>query len=322
MINVLRFTSLPACTAAAGQHTTAIQRRTSTGAYSGQVISSSITLREALGSAPVQIGMIIVGAFILALVLRFIIARVVRQLSRVKPHRIDMLGSAQVRVGSAERTPSRLRTFQSVANSTISLVVGIVAALMVLTSAGVNIAPLLASAGVVGVALAFGAQALVKDALSGVFMLVEDQYGVGDRVELGTGGSVLAEGTVESVGLRITSVRDDDGRLWYVRNGEIVRVSNESQGWSQAVARVQVSQDCDLGAVREAFEAVTGALRSDTEFGSAILGDPEFRVEDISGTGVTIQWRVRTAAGRQINVASAFRHQVVTALNERGVTLA
>ena len=134
---------------------------------------------------------------------------------------------------AAARRAQRAQTIASVLKSTTSIVLLIWVALGILNVLGVNIAPFIASAGVVGLAIGFGAQNLVRDFVTGVFMLLEDQYGVGDTVDLGD-----AVGEVESVGLRVTTVRDIDGTLWYVRNGEIARVGNMSQDY--AVARIEV----------------------------------------------------------------------------------
>ena len=112
---------------------------------------------------------------------------------------------------------------------------------MMLSELGVNIAPIIASAGIIGVALGFGAQTLVKDFLSGIFMIFEDQYGVGDVVDVGE-----ASGTVEAVSLRVTRLRDVNGTVWYVRNGEILRVGNMSQNWARTVLDVHVDYDEDL----------------------------------------------------------------------------
>ena len=106
---------------------------------------------------------------------------------------------------------------------------------------GINLGPLIAGAGIVGVAVGFGAQSIVKDFLSGMFMLVEDQYGVGDSVDVG-----LASGTVERMTLRTTILRDTNGSVWYIPNGEIARVGNRSQVWSRAVLDIDVAYDTDL----------------------------------------------------------------------------
>ena len=129
-----------------------------------------------------------------------------------------------------------------------SVITGVLIAIfgtMILSQLGVNIAPIIASAGILGIALGFGAQSLVKDFLSGIFMIFEDQYGVGDVVDVGE-----ASGTVEAVSLRVTRLRDLDGTVWYVPNGEILRVGNKSQNWSRAVVDVGVGYDEDLARVK------------------------------------------------------------------------
>jgi len=122
------------------------------------------------------------------------------------------------------RQKERARTTGTVLSSTLNSIVWIIALAMMMGEFGFNLGPLIASAGVIGVALGLGAQTIVRDVLSGIFMLVEDQYGVGDKVEV-----LDVKGTVEKVGLRITTVRDSNGTLWYLRNGEILKVGNLSQ---------------------------------------------------------------------------------------------
>lgn len=265
---------------------------------------------------------ILVVSIALTLVLRFVVARIIRRLATLPTRSLAVNDNAKIVLGQPTRMGQRLRTFQSVLNSTITIVIGSVALLMILAELGIAVAPLLASAGVVGVALAFGAQSLVRDIISGIFMLVEDQYGVGDRVELGGTGTIMATGTVEQVALRITTVRDDDGRVWHIRNGEVMRVANESQGWAQAVAQVQVVPETDVVAAREVMLEVCEALRSSGEVGDAILDEPEVRVEDVTGSGITLRWSVRTKPGEQWKVASAMRRRLTSAFAERGITLA
>lgn len=277
---------------------------------------------EIMASTAARIALIVVIGILVVFLLRFLIKRIVHRLSQVRAPQVALSGIHQVHLGKPERLPQRLRTFQSVVNSTIALVIGTIAFVMILSELGVNIGPLLASAGVAGVAIAFGAQAIVQDAFSGIFILVEDQYGVGDRVELGTAGVVLAAGTVEAVALRTTTVRDDDGKLWYVRNGEIVRVSNHSQGWSQAHALIRVSSDTDLTVVRDALRQVNDQLRDDETLARSILSDGDINVEDISALAVTIRWQVRTVSGQQQTVASAFLQRVIPVLTQYGIRLA
>jgi small conductance mechanosensitive channel len=153
----------------------------------------------------------IVIIFLVAFVVRFVLIRANNRLVRQA-------------FGSNQRRDQRSSTISAVLNTVTSVIIWGTAILMSLTVVGVNIAPLLASAGIAGVALGFGAQTLVKDYISGIFLIVEDQYGIGDEVEIGT-----VRGTVEAVALRTTRVRDEAGVLWYIRNGEILNVANFSQ---------------------------------------------------------------------------------------------
>jgi len=125
---------------------------------------------------------------------------------------------------SGVRQKERAKTTSTVLKSTLNGTIWLIAIFMILAEFGLNLGPLIASAGVIGVALGLGAQTLVRDILSGIFMLVEDQYGVGDKVDV-----LEVQGVVETVGLRITTVRDNKGTIWYLRNGEILKVGNKSQ---------------------------------------------------------------------------------------------
>ena len=131
---------------------------------------------------------------------------------------------------------------------------------MMLSEVGVDIAPIIASAGIIGIALGFGAQSLVKDFLSGVFMILEDQFGVGDIIDVGE-----ATGTVEAVSLRVTRLRDINGTVWYVPNGEIMRVGNQSQNWSRTVLDVGVAYSEDLARVRRVLEEIAHEMWEDED---------------------------------------------------------
>ena len=167
---------------------------------------------------------------------------------------------------------------------------------MVLGEFGVDLAPILASAGIVGIAVGFGAQNLVKDFLSGMFMLLEDQYGVGDIVDVGQ-----ASGTVETVGLRITTLRDVNGTLWYVRNGEILRVGNKSQGFAVAVVDVPVAHGTD---VTEASETAPGSRRSGWEqpdLAEDVLEEVQtLGIESVTAEKLTLRLTVRGAARQAV----------------------
>jgi len=181
-------------------------------------------------ATPVAILLILIIAFIIRWLARRAIDRVVRRasegsvpsvLARTKAG--ELLGD--LRPGAADRRRERALTMGSVLKSIVGALIMGVAAIMILAQIGFNVAPILAGAGIVGLAIGFGAQNFVKDFLAGIFMILEDQLGVGDVVDTGH-----ATGTVEAVGLRVTRLRDDQGTIWYVRNGEVLRIGNESQG--------------------------------------------------------------------------------------------
>lgn len=273
-----------------------------------------------LMDVPLTIALILLGALILSLVLRWIVGRIVKRLSKLSGS--THVDRAQVAIGGQpQRLGQRLRTFQSVINSTIVAIVGTVALLMILSELGLDVRPLIASAGVAGVALAFGTQTLVQDVVSGLFMLAEDQYGVGDRVEL-AGAMPYASGTVERVALRVTTLRDDEGKLWHVRNGEILRVANESQGWAIATAEVRLTPDSDLNQAREVLTESSLAMVADEGWEKVVLSEPSIFVEDVAASYVLLRWSVRTRAGMQWDVASAFRRRLPRAISAAQLTLA
>ena len=170
---------------------------------------------EWLSGAPLRIVIVLVAAWISYSIGHRAIDRAVSKLATA-----DLIPGP----GFAKRQAERARTTGSVLNSILKAVVWIIAIGMILGEFGFNLGPVIASAGVIGVAIGLGAQTLVRDILSGIFMLIEDQYGVGDQIKV-----LEIEGVVEKVGLRITTIRDSDETLWYVRNGEILLIGNRSQ---------------------------------------------------------------------------------------------
>jgi small conductance mechanosensitive channel len=186
--------------------------------------------------------------------------------------------------------------------------------MLVLSELSINLAPLLASAGIVGLAIGFGAQNLVKDFVTGVFMLLEDQYGVGDVVDVGQ-----ASGTVETVGLRITTIRDAQGVVWYIRNGEIVRVGNKSQGWAQVVVDIPVG----FAGVKEATEILRIAaarLADDPQWSDDLIEPPEvLGVEQITADGAVLRTTVKTTSESQWRVGRELRRCLTDALDKAGI---
>lgn len=234
----------------------------------------------------------LVGAPLAALAI-LVGAAVVR---RVTQRAIDRaLGRAASLAVRDPRAEARARTISAVLRSTISVVVWVIAALLVLGEFEVNLAPLIAGAGIAGVALGFGAQSLVKDCISGLFMLVEDQYGVGDVVDLGE-----ATGVVEAVSLRVTRLRSVDGTVWHVPNGVITRVGNKSQLWSVAVLDVDVAYGSDLDRAGEAIAAAATEVCARESRAADIVEPPELLgVERLGIDGVTIRLTVKTRPGAQ-----------------------
>lgn len=224
-------------------------------------------------------------------------------------------GIIQTGTLATERRRQRAETVSSVLESVATGVIFTVAMLMSLSELGVNIAPLIASAGIIGVALGFGAQSLVKDFLSGIFMVIEDQYGVGDVTDLGD-----AVGTVESVGLRVTRLRDVNGTVWYVRNGEVIRVGNKSQGWARAVVDVDIGFDNDVDQVRQLLLSSANALFAKPEYGAMILEPPEvWGVEALSSDGLVIRLVVKTVPLQQWRVARLLRENIKAAFDAADV---
>ncbi|CAN5655319.1 MAG: mechanosensitive ion channel family protein [Geodermatophilaceae bacterium] len=276
------------------------------------------TSADALIATPSKIVLIIV----VALVVRFLLHRAIRRLTRtsaegrapgaLRPLK-DRTDSVLKHVG--ERRRQRAETIGSVLRSVVSLLTLSVATMLVLGELGINLAPIIASAGIVGVALGFGAQNLVKDFISGIFMILEDQYGVGDVVDLGE-----ATGSVEAMGLRVTTLRDMNGMVWYVRNGEVLRVGNKTQGWSQVVLDLPVAHDTDLDAARVAMKQVADDLRLDPEWSEAFLGEPEdLGVESIAAAGITLRLQVRTTTSDQWRVARELRLRIKERFDADGI---
>ncbi|NAZ75413.1 mechanosensitive ion channel [Kineococcus sp. T13] len=215
----------------------------------------------------------------------------------------------------SERRQQRAETLASVLKSTVTFVVGVLAVLVVLDTVGISIGPFLASAGIAGVALGFGAQALVKDFLSGFFMLAEDQYGVGDVVDLGD-----ASGTVEAVGLRVTRLRDVKGTVWYVRNGEILRVGNQSQGWARAVVDVAVAYGEDLTRAQEVLLRVAEQLAGEEEWSELVIDAPEvWGVEQMAADGIVLRVVVKTAPLQQWAVQRELNRRIKGAFDAEGI---
>lgn len=252
----------------------------------------------------------------------FVIDRVLRTLIRRTAQRIDaaprpLRGSRRERASQRQRATARLKTITGVAGMAASVIVYALASITALAEVGIAVAPLLAGAGAVGIAIAFGAQKLVSDFLSGLFMLAEDQYGLGDWIDTGFG-----VGQVENVGLRITRVRDVEGTLWHIPNGEIRRVGNMSQEWARTLLDVLVAYDTDIRHARRVIERVCRGLWEDTEWRRYLIEEPEvWGVQDFSENGMTIRLGLRTEPNMQWMVGRELRLRLKEAFDNEGITI-
>ncbi len=259
-------------------------------------------------SASLKIALILVLAFLLRFLLHRVVNRIVDGAATARLPRRTPPPTPAVPVRRAQRA----RTVGSVLRSIISVIVLSIAAIMVLSEFGVDLGPILASAGIVGVAVGFGAQNLVRDFLSGMFMLLEDQYGVGDIVDLGEAG-----GVVEAVGLRITTLRDVNGTVWYCRNGEILRVGNKSQGYAVAVVDIPVAHSADIAEAVALLGHVAGERVALDDVAASVLEPIEvLGVERVGLEGVTLRMTVKVAPGQQWAVQRAINAAVAAAFDD------
>lgn len=270
-------------------------------------------------SAWLGIGLRVVLIVVIATVLRTVIRRTLSKLiERMNrgAQAVDgtALGGLLV---NAERRRQRSEAIGSVLRSVASFLIVGTAALMILGIFEINLAPLLASAGVAGVALGFGARNLVTDFLSGVFMILEDQYGVGDSIDAG-----VASGEVIEVGLRVTKLRGDNGEIWYVRNGEVKRIGNLSQGWATAGVDVTVPPDEDLTKVRETLADVGATMSKDEPWNERLWGPIEvLGLDAVYLDQMIIKLSAKTMPGKALGVERELRWRIKQAFDAAGIRI-
>jgi small-conductance mechanosensitive channel len=276
-----------------------------------------------LVAKPIKIALIVLVSVVLYQVISRGISKFIRSISEASAQRRlaeigDQVPGTLVATAPVEpRAIQRAETIGVVLRSVAKGAIAILALLMILSEFGINLGPLIAGAGIVGVALGFGSQSLVKDFLSGMFLLVEDQFGVGDVVDVGE-----ATGTVEGVSLRTTRLRDVEGTVWHVPNGEIRRVGNKSQQWSRALLDVQVAYDSDLDHARRLIKQVADEVWHDEEIGASVLEEPEvWGVENFGPTGIAIRLVVKTKPADQWKVLRELRSRLKRALEEEGIQI-
>ena len=244
-----------------------------------------------------------------------------RQSGEVSGH-IEELREAAVRrarllIEQRERSSQRTRTLGAVLRSIASFTVYGVAVMMSLGEFDVNLGPLIAGAGIVGVAVGFGAQSLVKDFLSGVFMLLEDQYGVGDVIDVGD-----TVGVVEEVKLRSTQVRDINGTLWHIPNGSIRRVANMSQDWGRVVLDVDVAYDTDIDAAIAVIKRVADSAWHEQIPDATIIEEPTIAgIQNFGESAITIRLMAKTEPGEHWSASRELRARIKEALDEAGIEI-
>ena len=288
--------------------------------------SSTQTFWQAVGDWMKSNAIIIVLTIVVSFIIWWILVRLIRRVTQNAKNRLDQQdrpGQARGVEGTQEltavlmsqRREQRFEAISQLLRSITTFSIVTLALLIILGQLGVNMAPLLASAGVIGVALGFGAQTLVKDFLSGIFLVLEDQFGVGDVVDLGP-----ATGTVEEVTLRVTRIRDLSGVVWYVRNGEILRVANRSQGWTLASGDVPIAYNEDLDRVRRIVEEVGSQMDGDPAYDGILFGTPTYAgVESVSGDAVFVRVTAKAAPDQQMSAGRALREQLKLAFDRAGV---
>lgn len=284
---------------------------------------------------PARVAFVFLLAFVVNRVVRRAILRLTQRLVREQEEKVHDRESVEIEDGrfasvrdrarekaallrmQTERSQQRARSLGTLLRSITSLVIYTLALFIALAELGINLGPLVAGAGIVGVAVGFGAQSLVRDFLSGIFMLVEDQYGVGDVVDLGE-----ATGLVEDVSLRTTRLRDVHGTVWHIPNGEIRRVGNKSQQWARAVLDIDVAYDTDLGRAAEIIKAVADSVWHDHLENATVLEEPEiWGVEEFGADAVAIRLVLKVEPGEQWATAREVRKRLKAAFDAAGIVI-
>jgi small conductance mechanosensitive channel len=276
---------------------------------------------------PLRVVLILLVAWIATQLVGRIIRRILatpprRKAKDDKPKKMPF-GFIDTGGATSARRVQRAKTMADVLGRLANALIWGIAILVVLGELGINLAPLIAGAGVLGIALGFGAQTLVRDFLSGFFMLVEDQFGVGDVIDVGgavggSGGGI--SGTVEGVSLRTTRLRDVEGVVWHVPNGEIKRVGNKSQQWSRALLDIDVDRDTDVASAIRVIKETADAMWREEGWRDAVLTEPDvWGVEELGAQSMKIRLVVQTLPLEQWRVARELRARIKAALDEAGI---
>lgn len=259
-----------------------------------------------------QILIIIIGSEIVYRVLTKSTSQIIHKISK----RHDIFPTESDR-------KKRLKTIDSLINTGLRLLIFTIASIMVINEMGINTAPLIASAGIIGVALGFGAQSLIRDFMSGFFIIIENQYRVGDVIEVVTNAAGMKiSGIVESITIRTTIIRDQDGRLHHVPNGNIMTTSNMTMDYAGFNEDLMVSSKTDINKLEHVINHVGEELLRDTKVGNKIIQPPYFeRVDRINGDSMVIKIHGKTNPGEQWRVRGAFYKKLQPALEKNHIKL-
>lgn len=215
------------------------------------------------------------------------------------------------------RRALRMATASTTLGSAATVIIFVVAALVALAQLDINIGPLLAGAGIAGVALGFGAQNLVRDVLAGFFVIVEDQYGIGDVIDAGR-----ATGTVEGISLRVTKLRDVQGTLWFVPNGMISEVGNMTQRWARVILDVDVAYGSDHHEASQLIKSAADELWQDPDAEVAMIEEPElWGIERLGDSAVTIRIAIKVAPADQWKAARLLRSRIKDRFDQEGIEI-
>ena len=271
---------------------------------SWDTISGWITDNQAtIITTSLKIAGVVVAAFLVTRFLRKAVQRVEKRVSEDT---------------TPIRALQRSQTLAKVLSSAGIVVIWSISIFLILGEVGFKLGPLLAGVGIIGLAIGFGSQNLVRDVVSGFFILFEDQYGVGDVVQI----NEVATGKVEQLTLRITGLRDLDGTMHYIANGEIVHVANRTKDWARAVIDVGVGYGEDPSKVRAVLERVAEEAKADEELGRNIFATPDvLGVENLGEYEVIWRMLAETKPARQWEVSRALRERVKVAFDEDGIEI-
>lgn len=283
---------------------------------------------DLLSSIPLERIVQVATIIIIAFIVQFVGGRAIRKSVATVTKRARHVRTAQLRGADdrqlaqtlmEDRQRQRATALGSLAKSALTIAVWVVAVLVILSTLGINVTPLLASAGVVGAVIGFGAQTYVADYLAGISMIFEDQLGIGDTVELG--GTVLGE--VEETALRYTRVRDYWGVVWYVRNGTINYVANQSQGWTYSTLEIPVPYDEDLATVQKVIDEAGKRMGEDPEYDGILLGNPTYSaITEITPTSVIVRVNTKIVPdGNQWYAGRMIRQRMKEALDAAGIRI-